>query len=397
MQWDRAYAEASTCVSPGTAITAALPEALGGVLAEPLVALADLPAFDVAAVDGWALAGPGPWTTRPPRSRDLFAGHSYHDDQQLIALHDGQAAPVTAGDAIGSEVSAVLASSRCRVEDATLRLAETGSGVTLQVAAGSGIRSRGSDAFARDLLLAAGRVVSGSTVALAALSGHDTLVIVPPPDVLIIRVGDELVDFGVPRGGLGRDAVAPALPAWLVGVGARCHPARWVTAGDRELIDEIEDTTAGVIVTAGPHSGAAVRRVLAGMRAELLVDGVACQPGESMLLAVLDDGRPLIHCGSGNPADALVTVATLIAPLVATMAGRTIPIIQQRIDQTVNSDRGRTWLVPVQPTAPDSPGLSPILPGGPGGMAAWASASKIAIIPPGGATRHRRVRVLPVP
>lgn len=397
MQWDQAYELATACVTPAEAIQAALPEALGAVLAEPLTALADLPAFDVAAVDGWAVAGPGPWAIRPPRSRDLLASQSYHDDQQSVPLHDGQAAPVTAGDAVGSEVTAVLSASRCVTDAGTLRLAPATGDTNRAVVAGSGIRSRGSDAFAGEALLTAGIRVTGAVLALAALAGHDCLPVIPPPEVLIIRVGDELVDFGVPRGGLGRDAAAPALPAWLTGAGARCHPSRWVTAGDRELIDEIEDTTADVIVTAGPHSGAAVRRVLAGMRAEVLVDGVACQPGESMVLALLADGRPLIHCGAGGPAEALAAIATLAAPLLATRAGRTLAVNQQRIDQTVSASRDHTWLVPVHPTATDSSGLSPILPGGPGGMAAWARASRIAVVPPGGVTRHRRVRILDVP
>lgn len=397
MRWDQAYELAATCVGPAAAVQAALPEALGAVLAEPLIARADLPAFDVAAIDGWAVAGPGPWATRPPRSRDLLASQNYHDDQQSVPLRDGQAAPVTAGDAVGSEVTAVLSASRCTADAATLQLSPTAAETTRAVVAGGGIRSRGSDAFAGDVLLAAGTPVTGSTLALAALAGNDSVAVIPLTEVLVIRVGDELVDFGVPRGGLGRDATAPALPAWLAAAGARCHPSRWVTAGDRELIDEIEDTTADVIVTAGPHSGAAVRRVLAGMRAEVLVDGVACLPGESMLLAVLDDGRPLIHCGTGGPAEALAAIATLAVPLLAARAGQAPAVRHQRIDQTVNAGRHHTRLVPVGPTAPGSSGLTPILPGGPGGMAAWARASGIAVIPPGGVTRHRRVRVLPVP
>ncbi len=41
-----------------------LDAALGLVLAAPLVALSDLPSFDTSAMDGWAVAGPGPWAVR---------------------------------------------------------------------------------------------------------------------------------------------------------------------------------------------------------------------------------------------------------------------------------------------------------------------------------------------
>ena len=62
-----------------------------------------------------------------------------------------------------------------------------------------------------------------------------------------------------------------------------------------------------------------MRRVLGGMRADILVDGVTCQPGGSMLLAQLQDGRPLIHCGDA-PADALAALLTLLSPIIAAAA-----------------------------------------------------------------------------
>ena len=39
----------------------ALVDAVGSVLAAPLVASTPLPPFDAAAMDGWAVSGPGPW------------------------------------------------------------------------------------------------------------------------------------------------------------------------------------------------------------------------------------------------------------------------------------------------------------------------------------------------
>ncbi|MFD9130273.1 molybdopterin molybdenumtransferase MoeA, partial [Kitasatospora sp. NPDC059571] len=38
-----------------------LAAALGRTLSEPLTAVTDLPGFDTSAMDGWAVAGPGPW------------------------------------------------------------------------------------------------------------------------------------------------------------------------------------------------------------------------------------------------------------------------------------------------------------------------------------------------
>ncbi|MFE6210009.1 molybdopterin molybdenumtransferase MoeA, partial [Streptomyces sp. NPDC057889] len=62
MAWEQARQTARDCVGqPLPVVTRSLAEALGHALAEPLTALTDLPPFDTSAMDGWAVAGPGPW------------------------------------------------------------------------------------------------------------------------------------------------------------------------------------------------------------------------------------------------------------------------------------------------------------------------------------------------
>ena len=64
--WPEARRRAGS-VPPLPARRVPLPQACGRVLAEDIAALADLPATDNAAMDGWAVAGPPPW--RGPRAR----------------------------------------------------------------------------------------------------------------------------------------------------------------------------------------------------------------------------------------------------------------------------------------------------------------------------------------
>lgn len=395
--WDEARWVAAESAGIAAAQVVPLADSLASVLSCPLRALADLPADDVASTDGWALAGPGPWTVRPPRKRDLLAGHRYHDATEALPLRDGEASPVGAGDPVGSDVSAVVPASRCHIEDGAIELLDPQGGCCVHVSPGVGIRSRGSDALVGQELLASGQRMTPAAIALAALAGHDTIDVIAPPPVSLIRVGTELVDFGPPRDGLMRDATAPALPHWVAALGARCQPSVWVRSGDAELIETIEDAQASVIVTHGPYSGTALRRVLAGMGADVLIDGVACKPGGSMLLARLPDGTPLVHCGSGAPADALAAVVTLVAPVIGKLSGGSEAMALRRLDQTVRGSRDATWLIPVAVTGPDGAGVEPVLPGGPGGMGGWSRGTLVAVIPPGGVTRHCRTRVLPIP
>lgn len=371
-------------------------EAVGSILAEPLIALADIPAYDTALADGWAIAGPGPWRIRDARKRDIFAGLEYHEATTHQLLLDGQASPVTHGEALGTGVTGVIPANRCVIDGDLLKLAEGSRSTHSYIEPGSGIRPRGSDAGYGTQLLEAGERVTPAVAALSASAGHDDVVIYPMPSIGLIRIGDELLDRGVPRSGLTRDSVSPALPGWISGLHARCQPARWVTTGDAELIDVIDDVISDVVITAGPESGAAVRRVLAGMRADILVDGVTCQPGESMLLAQLQDGRPLIHCGDA-PADAIAALLTLLSPIVAALTGITDPAGRSRMNSSVFGDRTRTTLIPVQYIGDRNQDVEIVRPGGPGGLFALARATGMAVVPVGGARSNEPVTVLPMP
>ena len=61
---------------------------VGAVLAEPLTATTPFPPFDASAMDGWAVAGPGPWI---PQDDAIAAG------MRSGALVDGQARRIATG------------------------------------------------------------------------------------------------------------------------------------------------------------------------------------------------------------------------------------------------------------------------------------------------------------
>lgn len=393
--WFAARARAGEFVRELTPVEASLEESVGAVLAAPLTALSDMPAYDTSLFDGWAIAGPGPWRIRTANRKDLFAGLEYHESTTSRQLLDGQATPVTYGEALGQGVTGIVPNSRGRLDGDLLKLIDTP--VSNQsIDPGSGVRPRASDASIGSVLLEAGERVTPAVAALAATAGHDVLRIFPMPAVALIRIGAEFLDRGVSRSGMTRDAVSPALPGWIAGFSARCQPPRWVTGSDAELIETIDDVISDIVITSGPASGAAIRRVLAGMRADILVDGVACNPGSSMLMAQLQDGRPLIHCGD-IPADAIASLLTLLSPILANLTGMPDPARRSRMSVTVFGDRRRTTLIPVRPVGDRGQEVDLVRPGGPGGLFALARASAMAIIPPGGVRTNETVTILPMP
>ena len=59
--WAEARKIAGVAAIPLPAARVPMAQARGLVLAESLSALVDLPPFATSAMDGWAVAGPGPW------------------------------------------------------------------------------------------------------------------------------------------------------------------------------------------------------------------------------------------------------------------------------------------------------------------------------------------------
>lgn len=401
MSWEEAQGIARHAIDELPTATASVNDCVRSVLTQPLTALADMPAYDTALVDGWAVSGPGPWTIKPADRMDLFAGREFHEPGARVMLRDGQATQVHKGHPLGEGVTGVVAANRCHREGDLLKLSSTdrsaqGNRFRDEIAPGTGMRPRGIDARANQVLLPAGHLINPAVAALAAAAGHDQLEVIPPPRVALIRVGDAALASGIPRSGLARDTVFPALPGWVQGLNAQTYPARWVNDGDLSLMDEIEDLLCDIVITSGPSTGAAIRRILYGLDAEVLVDGVAVNPGDTMLLARLPDGRPLIHCG-GSAQDALATLLTLLAPMITTATGQADHAIKMRLDDATIGDRYRTTLVPVARSKTSGNGVGLITQGGPGGLLALSDAMGLAVIPPEGVRAFGTVTVLPLP
>lgn len=407
MPWHEARAAARGAIRELPTATASVDDCVGSVLTDELTALADMPAYDTALIDGWAFSGTGlgPWTVKQADRKDLFSGLEYHEPGAKVMLRAGQAVHVYASQPLGDGVTGVLPENLVRLDGDLIHLAEGRTHVSEfsrqsnPTAAGTGVRPRGIDAGAHATLLPAGTVITPPVAALAAAAGHDQITVIPPPQVALVRVGDAALDRGIPRSGLARDTVFPALPGWVQGLRAQTYPARWVNDGDLSLMDEIDDLLCDIVITSGPSTGASIRRILHGLDAEILVDGVDCRPGDSMLLARLSDGRPLIHCG-GSAQDALATLLTLLAPMIATASGQPDPMIQVKLNDATVGDRYRTTLIPVsagKKGVNSGAGVSIVTPGGPGGLLAMTEASGLAVIPPGGVRAFNYVSILPVP
>jgi molybdopterin molybdotransferase len=366
-----------------TPVSVPLDAALGLTLAVPLAALTDLPSFDTSAMDGWAVAGPGPWAVR---EEGVLAGHA---GQPLLA--DGEAVRIATGARVPADTTAVLRSEHGRT-DAQHRLH-----ATRPVTQGQDIRPRGQECGRGDQLLPAGAPVTPAVLGLAAAAGYDTLTAVPRPRVEVLVLGDELLTEGLPHDGLIRDALGPMLPSWLRACGAEVTGVRRLGDDAGALHRAVTASGADLIVTTGGTAAGPVDHVHPTLRrvgAEFLVDGVRVRPGHPMLLARTGEAQHLVGL-PGNPLAAVSGLLTLAEPLLRTLAARPGPEpYALPLRGEVHGHPHDTRLVPV---VLRGDAAVPLRYNGPAMLRGIAAADALAVVPPGGARPGQEAEVLELP
>ncbi|MFJ5077257.1 molybdopterin molybdotransferase MoeA [Streptomyces sp. NPDC088553] len=406
-----------------------LGQALGQVLAEPLLALTDLPPFDTSAMDGWAVAGPGPWTVRAEGA--VLAGQA-----SAAVAADGEAVRIATGARVPAGTTAVVrtehsrtehsrtehsrtehsrersSNARSRTEDALLHPLR-------EVVPGQDIRPRGQECRAGDELLPAGTVVTPAVLGLAAAAGYDELPVPPRPRVEILVLGDELLTAGLPHDGLIRDALGPMLGPWLTALGADVLATRRIGDDAEELYAAVAGSAADLVLTTGGTAAGPVDHVhgvLDKAGATLLVDGVKVRPGHPMLLARLaaeparpeptpsEPARPprVRHLVGlpGNPLAAVSGLLTLAQPLLAALTAPAVAAAEAAapprvpVQDEVHGHPYDTRLVPVVRRGGRA---VPLRYNGPAMLRGIAAADGLAVVPPGGARPGQELDVLDLP
>ena len=290
----------------------AIVDAIGATLAEPLVAAAPLPRFDVSAMDGYAVAGPGPWRLRPDVG---YAGGELPEQ-----LSDGEAVRIATGAQVPAGATSVV-----RDEFATAQLDRLDRMPNTPVR--NDIRRVGEDWSAGHVLADEGAAITPA-VASAALSGEVTDVLVRGPvRAHVVVTGDEIRRSGPLRDGQTRDSLGPILPNLLAWNGidtvSEAH-LRDTATGFDEVFTAGDATTADLIVVVGATGGGAadqLRSALTRCGARILVHRVACRPGGSQVVAELADHRIVLGL-PGNPFAATATLLVTAPAIVDGLTGR---------------------------------------------------------------------------
>jgi molybdopterin molybdotransferase len=317
--WEQARSEAYGSWKKLPAEKISIDACLDRTLAKDALALVELPTYPTSAMDGYAVAGKGPWK---------IVGEVKAGAPMKGALKDKTAVKIATGSVIPENTFGVI-----RWEVATV----DGDELSGEVKQGQDIRPEGLESKQGDVLAAAGTVLNPGLIGLLAAAGHDALEVVRKPRATIILLGDEIVLEGLPHDGLVRDALGPQLPGWLHRLGVEVIATHYVS-DELELVEKAFATAAKnsdiIFTTGGTADGPRdhVHAAIAALKGELIIDRVKVRPGHPMLLAHINK-IPLVGL-PGNPQSAIVALLTLGQPVIDALMGRK----ETELNQIVTGD-----------------------------------------------------------
>jgi molybdopterin molybdotransferase len=172
----------------------ALDESGGRVLAADLIAPLDVPGFDRAAMDGYALAGAE--TAGASEYNPLaFAvlGQALPGQPFAGTLQPGTAVRIMTGSPVPAGADAVVPAEYTSEADGAIA-------ITRPVAPGQHVGHRGEDLRVGAAALATGRRLRPQDAGLVASLGIDRVAVVRQPRVRILVTGNEVVAPGKPKG-----------------------------------------------------------------------------------------------------------------------------------------------------------------------------------------------------
>jgi molybdopterin molybdotransferase len=302
-------------VRPLPAEPVPLEEATGRVLAEDVVAAADLPPFPSSAMDGFAVRAVDTPGTLSVAFR-IAAGRPAQRP-----LERGEAMGIATGGVVPEGADAVVPIEYVVDHGNNVEIPE-------QAPEGANVRSRGGDIRAGGLVVSRGtRLVPAQIGALAA-AGVSEVPCGARPRASVLTTGTELRSPGEPLGpGEVYEANGVMLAAQLEAAGAAVE--RLAAVEDDEgahrsslahaLESQVLVTSGGVSV--GPHD--LVRRIEAELGVEEVFWGVAVKPGKPLSFGVR--GETLVFGLPGNPVSSFVGLELFVKPAVQALQGAADP------------------------------------------------------------------------
>jgi molybdopterin molybdotransferase len=291
------------------------PQALGSVLAEDVASDLDMPPFDKAMMDGYAV-----------RTADVVSGTATLDIIEEITagrtpsktVSPGQAARIMTGAPVPAGADAVVMVEHCETLD------ETHVRFHGPVQAGQNIQPRARELQRGATVLAAGAVLRPQELGLLALVGRAAVRAYPAPRVAVLPTGDEIVaPAEVPRASQIRNSNGPMLLAQVMSAGGMPDDLGIARDTVEQLREKIaEGLRSDVLILSGGVSAGKldlVPGVLRELGVEAHVHKVRMKPGKPMFFGTR--GGTLVFGLPGNPVSSFVCFELFVRPALRRLRG----------------------------------------------------------------------------
>ncbi len=320
----------------------------GRVAGEDVYSISDVPPFDRATMDGYAVRAKDTFAAdeeNPVRLR--ITGRVQAGEKALISVGEGEAVEIATGAMMPANADAVVMVEYTREEGGDVY-------VFKPVTPGENVMAAGSDIMAGEMIVREGTRITHREVGVMAACGIGRVKVYRKPVVAVISTGNELVEVGERlEEGKIYDVNSYAICSAVEENGGK--PVFMGIARDsREEIEELIVRgleIADIVITSGGTSagvGDMIHSILNDL-GKVLVHGIAVKPGKPAVIAICN-GKPVFGL-PGYPTSALMIFEIFVAPLLRALSGlgseKIRRVVKAKLAVRTFSAEGRREFLPV--------------------------------------------------
>ena len=327
---------------------APLHQAVGRVLAEPLLADRDFPPFDRVTMDGIALTFTLGWPAPVAGNEVLIEATQYAGEPPLTLGHRAHAIEVMTGAVLPEGTLTVV---RYEDFDVVERDGRRYAVLKISPVPKQNVHQRGEDRRMGDLLVPVGTRLSPAEIAVAASVGKTEMLVQGRPRTAVISTGDELVAVSEkPQPHQIRRSNGVMLVAALAQRGIVAE--EFHLTDDREtLAERLRDILTRfdlLLLSGGVSAGKKdfVPDVLAELGVVKHFHQVAQRPGKPFWFGTHPDG-PVVFALPGNPVSTFLCFLKYVAPFLAGGRGQGAGRQKATLTEPVTFKPDLTYFVPV--------------------------------------------------
>jgi molybdopterin molybdotransferase len=362
-----------------------LDQALHRILAEDIIADSDLPPFDRAQMDGYAVRAEdtGGAPVRLRIAGESAAGRGWHHE-----LKPGEAVRIMTGAPVpeGADSVQQVELTHELKDHTVVELLES-------VEAGKSIVKRGAEIQAGENVLQSGTPINAAMMAVLAAFGYAEVAVGQRPRIGVLATGTELVPVHEKPGqDQIRDSNNYSIGAYAQLTGAtveRLPLAHDETSVLKNQIAEAAERCDIVVTSGGVSMGVydVTKSAVQELKAEIFFERIALRPGKPTVFARLPNGT-LVFGLPGNPVSVAVTFNLFARTSLLAMQGAIEPALKHETALLARSVKGnvdRESYLPAQLTTNDDGELIafPLKWGGSSDFVAFALTTALVIAPAG--------------